>query len=68
MRIVTDVHLETSEKLLEALRRSMTRLYADSLSASDIKQFSEQMIDDCFETISEISIDINANVRSNKDV
>ena len=61
MRIVTDVHLETSEKLLEALRRSMTRLYADSLSASDIKQFSEQMIYDSFETIAEMSREIEEN-------
>ena len=61
MRIVTDVHLETSEKLLEALRRSMTRLYADSLSASDIKQFSEQMIDASFETIAEMSREIEEN-------
>ena len=61
MRIVTDIHLETSEQLLKTLQQGMTGLYSDCLNASDIKHFSEQMIDDCFETISEISIDIRSS-------
>jgi len=65
LREQSDAHLELMEQLRRELRQSMTRLYFGPLSLNDIEHYSESVIDDAYETIAEMSREIEGNTDRN---
>lgn len=49
------------EELRREIRQIMTRLYFGPLSLNDIEHYSESVIDDAYETIAEMSREIEGN-------
>jgi hypothetical protein len=61
LREQSDKHLELMEELRREIRQIMTRLYFGPLSLNDIEHYSESVIDDAYETIAEMSREIEGN-------